>query len=111
MADYSYCAVSGVYKAEGGGATSILRLNDDLTFKQETHRGDETLRARGTWRRIGEGGIVFSKEFLRANGESARADGQVDGEVVKRFGFFFTIPIQSSGGGGRVFYKRPFQFR
>lgn len=110
MADYSYRAVSGVYKAVGGGTTSILRLNADRTFEQDTVRGDERLHAQGTWRRNGEGRVVFSKEFLRVNGESARTDGQVDGEVVKRFGFFYTIPMESSWGG-RVFYKRPFQFR
>lgn len=110
MADYSYRAVSGLYKAEGGGSTSTLRLNADRTFEQDTVQGGERLHAKGTWERFGEGRVSFSKEFLRANGESARSDGQVDGEVVKRFGFFFTIPIESSWGG-RVFYKRPFQFR
>ena len=110
MADYGYRAVSGVYKASGGGTTSTLRLNADRTFVQDTVRGGERLHAQGTWRRNGEGRVVFSKEFLRENGESARPDGQVDGEVVKRFGFFITIPIESSWGG-RVFYKRPFQSR
>lgn len=110
MADYSYRAVSGVYKAEGTGTTSFLRLNADRTFAQDTVRGGEKLHARGTWERFGEGRVAFSKEFLRVNGESARTDGQVDGEVVKRFGFFYTIPIESSWGG-RVFYKRPFHFR
>lgn len=110
MADYSYRAVSGIYKAEGGGSISTLRLNSDRTFEQDTLRGNERLHTQGTWERFGEARISFSKEFLRVNGESARPDGQVDGEVVKRFGFFFTIPIESSWGG-RVFYKRPFQFR
>ena len=110
MADYSYRAVSGVYKASGGGTTSTLRLNADRTFEQDTGRGGVRLHAQGTWRRNGEGGVVFSKEFLRENGESSRTDGQVGGEVVKRFGFLFTIPIESSWGG-RVFYKRPFQSR
>ena len=110
MADYSYLAVSGVYKAEGGGTTSILRLNADRTFEQDITQGDQTRHAKGTWERFGNGRVAFSKEFLRANGEAARTDGQVDGEVVKRFGFFYTIPIESTWGG-RVFYKRPFQFR
>jgi hypothetical protein len=110
IADYSYGAVSGTYKADVGGTTSILHLHADRTFEQDTVQGGERLQARGTWRRIGEGRVVFSKEFLRVNGESVRADGQVDGVVEKIFGLFFTIRINPDPGG-RVFYKRPFQFR
>lgn len=50
MADYSYRAVSGVYKAESGDTTSTLHLNADRTFEQDTIQGDQRLHAKGTFR-------------------------------------------------------------
>jgi hypothetical protein len=110
IADYSYSAVSGIYKADVGGTTSILHLYANQTFDQDTGQGGSRQQVRGTWKRIGEGRVVFSKEFLRAENEEVRTDGEVDGAVEKIFGLFFTIHINPDPGG-RVFYKRPFQFR
>ena len=62
-ADYSYCAVSGTYKFEGVGEVSTLVLRKDGSFQQELSRGDKKESGNGTWRRIGEGGIVLSKNF------------------------------------------------
>ena len=89
-ADYGYGAVSGTYKFRQDGETSTLVLKKDRTFVQERTRQGKTERAQGTWRRIGEGGVVFSPEFLKVTGQETRSDGQADGEVQKSF--FQLIP-------------------
>jgi len=84
-ADYGYKAVSGKYRFQGEDEISTLILTPDHSFRQELNRSGTTEHARGSWQRIGEGGVVFSKEFLRVKGQTARQDGQVDGEIVKRY--------------------------
>jgi hypothetical protein len=51
-----------------GDETSTLVLRPDHRFQQEISRAGKVERVQGSWRRIGEGGIVFSKEFLRVAG-------------------------------------------
>jgi hypothetical protein len=48
IADYSYNAISGVYKADIGGATSTLHLYANQIFDQETIEGGRTQQAQGT---------------------------------------------------------------
>ena len=107
IADYSYRAVAGVYRAKSHGVVSTLLLGEDQGFAQEVVLNGKTQRSRGTWRRFGEGRVAFSKEFIRMQGEEARSDGQVDGEVEKTLGLFFTIHIDPDPGGS-VYHKRLF---
>lgn len=67
-ADYSYGAVSGTYPLSLNGEVSTLILNKDRSFQQELSRDGKVERTQGSWRRLGEGGVVFSKEFLKVSG-------------------------------------------
>jgi hypothetical protein len=105
-ADYGYAAVSGTYTLQRGDETSTLVLRPDHSFQQEISRAGKVERAQGSWRRIGEGGIVFSKEFLRVAGEEVRPDGQADGEVKKRcLGLLLSINLNPSPNGP-TFHKK-----
>jgi hypothetical protein len=84
-ADYSYGAVSGTYAFQSNEESSVLMLRKDKVFLQERTSHGRTERAQGTWRRVGEGGIVLSAEFLPVGQINARPDGSVDGEVQKSF--------------------------
>jgi len=89
-ADYSYSAVAGTYIFQANGEKSTLVLMKDQSFQQELVRQDKVERTRGTWRRIGEDGVVFSKDFLPISGVNAEPDGSTYGEVQKSF--FELIP-------------------
>src|ERR1700733_14315567 len=71
-ADYSYGAVSGTYTLSLNGEMSTLILNKDRSFQQELSRDGKVERTQGSWRRLGEGGVVFSKEFLKVSGQEVR---------------------------------------
>jgi hypothetical protein len=105
-ADYGYKAVSGKYTFAGNGEMSTLILAPDLSFRQELSRSGTVEHAQGSWRRIGEGGIVFSREFLRLAGQTARPDGQVDGQVVKRYLELVPSIVFEPEPSGPVFYKK-----
>jgi hypothetical protein len=107
-ANYSYGAVSGTYNFRENRETSTLILKEDRSFQQELSSNGKLESARGSWRRIGEGGVVFSKEFLRMTGQEVRSDGQADGEVKKKFGLFLSIHL-SPDPGGPVFHKQLFR--
>lgn len=84
-ADYSYNAVSGTYSFQSNGESSVLILREDKVFLQERTSHGRTERTQGTWRRVGEGGVVFSAEFLPVGQINAGSDGSVYGEVQKSF--------------------------
>jgi hypothetical protein len=99
-ADYSYEAVSGTYMYHGDGESSTLVLRQDQSFDQQLNRDGKTVHVRGTWRRIGEGGVVLSKDFLKVKGQEIRTDGQADGEIEKRFaGFLPSIRFEPQFSG------------
>jgi hypothetical protein len=101
-ADYGYRAMSGTYTFRGNGESSTLVLRQDQSFQQDLDRGGKVEHAQGNWRRIGEGGVVFSKEFLRVKGQEIREDGQADGTIEKRFaGFFPSIRFAPQFNGPR----------
>jgi hypothetical protein len=84
-ADYGYSAVSGTYAYQSNEESSVLMLRKDRVFLQERTSHGKTERAQGTWRRIGEGGIVLSAEFLPVGQINAETDGSVYGDVQKSF--------------------------
>src|SRR5208337_2932755 len=91
--DYSDAAASGTYHLAQGGETSTLVLKSDHTFQQELRHFGKEQRAVGTWRRVGEGGIAFSKEFLVVSGQEPGADGTPYGEIHKDFGIFVSLTL------------------
>jgi hypothetical protein len=107
-ADYGYKAVSGKYSFRANGEISTLVLNPDRSFRQELSRSGTVKHAEGSWRRIGEGGVVFSQEFLRVPSQTARPDGQVDGRIVKRYLELVPSIAFEPEQGGPVFYKKWF---
>ncbi|MGA1989140.1 MAG: hypothetical protein ABSG72_22910 [Candidatus Sulfotelmatobacter sp.] len=92
--DYSDAVASGTYHLTQGGETSTLVLKSDHTFQQELRRSGHERRAAGTWRRLGEGGLAFSKEFLVVSGQEPAADGTPYGEMHKDFGLFVSITLK-----------------
>lgn len=98
-ANYSYSAVSGTYCLTLPRETSTLVLQQNQTFQQERILDGKSELTEGSWRRIGQSGVVFSKEFLKLSGQELRADGQADGEVKKHLGLFLSIRLNPDSGG------------
>jgi len=92
-ADYGYNAVSCTYTFASNGERSTLVLKPDHSFQQELSKQGKVERATGTWRRIGEGGIAFSKEFLIVSGQEPGADGTAYGAIHKKFGFLVSLTL------------------
>jgi len=91
--DYGDGVTSGTYRLEQNGETSTLILNPDHTFHQEVNHSGEVHSAVGTWRRIGEGGVAFSKDFLVLPGQEAGQDGTSYGEIEKPFGVLVRLRL------------------
>jgi hypothetical protein len=72
--NYDYDALRGTYTYDNANVSSTLVLNADRTFSQQLTDGGKTVRASGTWRRIGEGGVALSADFLRLPGQQSSAD-------------------------------------
>lgn len=101
-ADYGYNTVSGTYSVDNGSEKSTLILNSNHSFQEEVIRGEKSERAQGSWRRVGQGGIVFSNEFLKIAGQEMRPTGEADAEVKKRyFGLLPWIQFDPDPGGPR----------
>lgn len=93
-ADYGDGVTSGTYHLSQNDQTSTLVLKPDHSFQQELSEHGEVERATGTWRRVGEGGIAFSKEFLTVSGQEPGADGTAYGDVHKDLGFLVSIKLR-----------------
>ncbi|MFZ0805762.1 MAG: hypothetical protein WAN03_06250, partial [Candidatus Sulfotelmatobacter sp.] len=94
VSDYGDGVASGTYHFAQDGQTSILVLKPDHTFQQELSEQGEVKRATGTWHRVGEGGIGFSKEFLAVSGQEAHADGSAFADMHKDSGFFVSLRLR-----------------
>lgn len=92
--DYSDAVASGTYHLAQGDERSTLVLKSDHTFQQELRHSGKERHAVGTWRRVGEGGIAFSKEFLVVTGQEPGADGTPYGEIHKDFGLLVSITLK-----------------
>jgi hypothetical protein len=116
--NYDYAALSGTYIFTGSGQSSTLVLKSDSTFQQELRHGNVTDHATGTWRRFGEGGVVFAGGFLRLPGQRSYADSAGSDAASPRhpefYGHFEKIltvyPKLSLDGGDKevVLHKRLF---
>jgi hypothetical protein len=108
-ADYGYRAISGTYIFHDNGEQATLVLLESRVFRQELSHPGTVEQAEGTWRRVGEGGVVFSNEFLKVGGQRVRRDGQTDGQVKKTFGGLFLSIVFNGDKGGPVFHKKVFR--
>lgn len=89
--DYSDKAAVGAYRLTNNGESSTLVLKPDHTFVQVRTSVGETAHAEGRWRRLGEGGLAFSKDFLVVEGQEPGADGTRYGDLHKEFGLRASI--------------------
>jgi hypothetical protein len=71
-----------------------LILKPDHSFQQERNRLGNVESASGTWRRLGESGIAFSKEFMVVSGQEPGPDGTGYGDINKAFGFLVSITLR-----------------
>jgi hypothetical protein len=94
VSDYGVGVASGTYEFAENGESSTLVLKPDYTFQQELSKHGEVKGATGTWRRIGEGGIAFSKEFLVVSGQEPSAGGTAYADIHKDFGFFVSLVLR-----------------
>jgi hypothetical protein len=92
--DYGESVAVGRYRFGRNGETSTLVLNPDHTFDQERDRAGLNEHARGTWRRVGEGGISFSREFLVVSGEEPEPDGTTFSDLHKSLGLFVSLRLR-----------------
>jgi hypothetical protein len=92
--DYGDGVASGTYHFSQDGQTSTLILKPDHSFQQELSEHGEVKRANGTWHRVGEGGVEFSKEFLAVYGQEPHADGTAFADLHKDFGFFVSLHLR-----------------
>jgi hypothetical protein len=100
-ANYDYGAVSGTYVFQRGDESSTLILRKDRTFSQQRTSNGKVEQAQGTWRRLGEGGVNFSKEFLTVGGVQPESDGSTYGEVQKSFMNLIPSIYLGNGSGAR----------
>jgi hypothetical protein len=92
--DYGDSAAAGTYRFERSGESSTLVLNPDHTFRQTRRLGSNEQRSEGTWRRLGEGGISFSKEFLVVTGDEPEPDGTTYSDMHKALGLFTSLRLR-----------------
>jgi hypothetical protein len=91
--DYSDSVVSGTYSLVQNGETSTLVLMPDHTFQQDVSHSGKVTHAEGTWRRLGEGGIAFSREFLVLSGQELSAQGNAYADMHKTLGLFVSLVL------------------
>jgi hypothetical protein len=92
--DYGDSVASGSYHFTQDDQTSTLVLKPDHSFQQELMNRGEAKRATGTWHRIGEGGIEFSKEFLPVSGQEPGPEGSVYADMHKPLGLFVSLALR-----------------
>ena len=92
--DYGDDVAAGYYRFEHGQESSTLLLNPDHTFRQTRSIGSNEQHSDGTWRRVGEGGISFSKEFLVVSGDEPEPDGTTFSDMHKAFGLLLSLRLR-----------------
>ncbi len=105
--NYDYDVLAGTYSLRRDGETLTLVLKKDRSFQEEFIHDGKVEHSQSSWRRIGEGGVVFSKEFIRASGQEIMPDGEAYAAVKKTLGLFPSIHC-APDSSGPVFSKRYF---
>ena len=93
--DYSDAAASGTYRLAHNGVRSTLVLRPDHSFRQQVSDSSGIRRADGTWRRVGEGGIAFSRDFLTFPGEQRGEDGTAYSDMQRKFGILVRLSLRT----------------
>jgi hypothetical protein len=93
--DYSDSAASGTYRLAYKGMRSTLVLRPDHSFRQEVSDSSGIQRAEGTWRRVGEGGVAFSRDFLTLPGEERGEDGTAYSDMQRKFGILIRLSLRT----------------
>ena len=88
IADYGDGVASGTYEALAEGQRTTLVLRPDHTFHQTRVSSGATLQGDGTWRRIGEGGIVLSGSVLALPGQRLMPNGDAYATLNKTAGIW-----------------------
>jgi hypothetical protein len=88
------CLAAGKYRFERNGESSTLVLNPVHTFRQTRRLGNIQQHSEGTWRRIGEGGIAFSKAFLMVSGGEPAPDRTTYRDMHKTLGLFVSLRLR-----------------
>lgn len=92
--DYGDSVAVGTYQFERDGETSTLVLNPDHTFRQTRRQASSEQHSQGTWRRLGEGGISFSRDFLVVSGDEPEPDGTTFADMHKTLGLFTSLRLR-----------------
>jgi hypothetical protein len=92
--DYDDSVAEGIYDFAQDAQSSTLRLRSDHVFEQERREHGRVEHATGTWRRIGEGGIAFSREFLTVSGQERGTDGTAIADMRKNLGVFVSLEFR-----------------
>lgn len=88
LADYGDGVASGTYEALADGQRTTLVLKPDHTFHQTKASSDGPEQGDGTWRRIGEGGLVFSGTILALPHQRVMSNGEAYGTLNKTAGIW-----------------------
>jgi hypothetical protein len=92
--DYGDRVAVGTYSFKRDGESSTLTLSPDHTFHQILRRGSDERHADGTWRRIGQGGFFFSKDFLVVTGDEPEPDGTTFCDMQKLLGLYPSLRLR-----------------
>ena len=92
--DYGDSVATGTYKFKRNGESSELTLKADHTFRQTRRLANDEQQAEGTWRRVGEGGLSFSREFLVVTGDEPEPDGTTFCDMHKLLGLFTSLRLR-----------------
>jgi hypothetical protein len=92
--NYDDSVAVGKYRFTGNGEFSTLVLKPDHSFQQDLQMGNIKRHGEGTWRRVGEGGISFSKEFLVVSGDEPEPDGTTFCDMHKTMGLFVSLRLR-----------------
>jgi hypothetical protein len=106
VADYGDGVASGTYVAAVDGETSTLILRSNHTFHQTRVSSGIPAQADGTWRMIGEAGLVFSSSFLAMPHQAISADGSAYGELYKTLGVWPPYISLSSSTKSPLFRRK-----
>jgi hypothetical protein len=94
--NYRDSVAEGTYQFERDGESSTLVLNPDHTFQQTMKLVSHEQHSQGTWRRLGEGSISFSKDFLVVSGDEPEPNGTTFSDMHKAFGLFTSLRLRQS---------------
>jgi len=88
VADYGDGVASGTYEAIADGQRTTLVLSPDHTFHQTRVSSGVPMQGNGTWRRIGEGGLVFSGAILALPHQRLMQNGDAYATLNKTAGIW-----------------------